>query len=328
MLSASTPANATASTNTPLAKTPEQRFVLFQSLFEASQSQDNNWQQLVALLSKGEQAAQRAQLDEVAEQFSSGQQVVLDELRDGGVFLEWELRFLQLGLAVGDLASVYRRLAEHYRLRTEFRRRLRSNAVFPLVVLMIFALGAPLALLVLGEVSPLQALLAGALGLFPLALVAVLGMLLGALPGAKQRLLNSLYRLPGVGLALTQYQSYHFINHLAACLNGGFQLSQALKQSARRMPDTPVKGRYASLARDVAEGQRFSQALMKSEILRGVELPIMAAGADARQVPAQLSLAIHRACEQQLQYWAASLPYLLLGLLPYVLVLNVWFLLR
>ena len=100
---------------------PAQRFVLFQSLYQASQSGDNNWDQLVALLSKGQRAAQRAQLDSVAAQFADGQRVVMDELREGGVFLEWELQFLKLGLAVGDLAKMYLRLAEHYRLQAEFQ---------------------------------------------------------------------------------------------------------------------------------------------------------------------------------------------------------------
>lgn len=310
------------------ATTPEQRFVLFQSLYEASQSDDNNWQQLVALLSKGAQAAQRAQLEDVAEQFSSGQQIVLDELRDGGVFREWELGFLQLGLAVGNLANVYQRLAEHYRMFAEFRRRLRDNAVFPFALLLLFALGTPLALWALGEISVLQAMAAAGLGLLPLGVAAAVACILPRAPGLARRISRSLYRLPGIGAALAQYQSYHFVNNLAACLGAGFQLPQALKQSARRMPDTPVKGQFSGLARQVEQGQRFSQALLDSGILKGVELPMMAAGADARQVPGQLSLAIHRACEQQLQFWAASLPYLLLGLLPYVLVVNAWFLLR
>jgi type II secretory pathway component PulF len=103
---------------------PAQRFVLFQSLYQVSQSGENNWDQVVALLSKGQQAAQRAQLDSVAAQFADGQRFMLDGLREGGVFLDWELQFLQLGLAVGNLAKMYLRLAEHYRLQAEFQQSL------------------------------------------------------------------------------------------------------------------------------------------------------------------------------------------------------------
>jgi type II secretory pathway component PulF len=103
---------------------PAQRFGLFQSLYQASESGENNWDQVVALLSKGQQAAQRAQLNSVAAQFADGQRVMLEELRGGGVFLDWELQFLQLGLAVGNLAKMYLRLAEHYRLQAEFQQSL------------------------------------------------------------------------------------------------------------------------------------------------------------------------------------------------------------
>ena len=57
-----------------------QRFVLFQSLYDASQAEGSNWEQLIGLLSKGELAAQRAQLDALANQFADGQQLLFDEL--------------------------------------------------------------------------------------------------------------------------------------------------------------------------------------------------------------------------------------------------------
>ncbi|WP_372864479.1 hypothetical protein [Spongiibacter sp.] len=308
------------------ASSAAQRFVLFQSLHDVSQSGDNNWEQIVALLSKGEQAAQRAQLDAVAAQFASGQQIVLEELRGGGVFLDWELRFMQLGLAVGNLGNVYLRLAEHYRLLNEFQQRLRRAARLPLMLVLGFALLVPLLLLLTGQLGAASALLAAVLGLLPLAVLALCWRLLS---GRRVRpwLQRQLYRLPGIGEALARYQSYHYINHLAECIAAGFQLPQALKQSARRMPDSPVKGRYEALAREVAGGQKLSSALLESGILRGIEMPAVGAG-DARQVPAQLSLAIHRACEEQLQFWSASLPYVLLGLIPYLVIVNVWFLLH
>ncbi len=308
------------------ASSAAQRFVLFQSLHDVSQSGDNNWEQIVALLSKGELAAQRAQLDAVAAQFASGQQIVLEELRGGGVFLDWELRFMQLGLAVGNLGNVYLRLAEHYRLLNEFQQRLRRASRLPLLLVGGFALLVPLLLLFTSQLSAGEALAAALLGALPLALLSLCWRLL-LWQRAQPWLQRQLYRLPGIGEALARYQSYHYINHLAECIAAGFQLPQALKQSARRMPDTPVKGRYEALAREVAEGQRFSSSLVKSGILKGIEIPAIAGG-DARQVPAQLSLAIHRACEEQLQYWSASLPYVLLGLIPYLVVVNAWFLLN
>lgn len=308
------------------ASSSAQRFMLFQSLHTASQSRDNNWDQLIALLSKGEQAAHRAQLDALAQKFASGQQVVLDELRSGGLFLDWELRFMQLGLAVGNLANVYRRLAEHYRLLTEFQQRFRRASRLPLLLVGGFILLVPLLLLVSRQLQPSEALVAIVFGLAPL------GLLCAIAAGLWHRrespcVQRFCYRLPGVGRALAGYQSYHYVNHLGECIAAGMPLAQALKQAARRMPDSPVRARYERIASEVGAGEKFSVALMRSGVLAGVALPAAGAG-DARQVPAQLSLAIHQSCEEQLNFWASSLPFLLLGLIPYIVVLNAWFLLR
>ena len=308
------------------ASSAAQRFMLFQSLHTASQSGDNNWDQLIALLSKGEQAAHRAQLDALAEKFASGQQLVMGELRNGGLFLEWELRFLQLGLAVGNLANVYRRLAEHYRLLTEFQQRFRRAARLPVLLVCGFVLLVPLLLRVSQQLTAGETLQIIVLGMLPLCTLSVLAGMLWRNRGAwwVQRFG---YRLPGVGRALASYQSYHYVNHLGECIAAGMPLAQALKQSARRMPDSPVKARYERIASEVAGGEKLSVSLLKSGALAGVTLPVNVAG-DARQVPAQLSLAIHRGCEEQLAFWSASLPFVMLGLIPYLVVLNAWFLLR
>lgn len=305
---------------------PAQRFVLFQSLYQASQSGDNNWDQVVALLSKGQQAAQRAQLDSVAAQFADGQRVVMDELREGGVFLEWELQFLKLGLAVGNLAKVYLRLAEHYRLQAEFQQNFRRYLRWPLMITVVCAV-----------LLPLWGLLAGAFDLGTATLVSLLGVLPIVLVCGGLKLASRSHflrltsvelglRLPGVGRALMQYQSYHYMNHIADCIGAGFSLPQALKQSARRLPPATMNSRYYKLAADVEGGELFSTALLRSGILEGVTLPPVSKMGDAKQVPAQLGLAIHRVCEDQVAFWSAYLPWLLLGLLPYIAVLNAWFL--
>jgi len=309
-----------------LGSSPAQRFMLFQSLYQASQSGDNNWDQVVALLSKGQRTAQRAQLDELAEQFASGQRIVLAELRDGGMFTCWELQFMQLGLAVGNLAKIYLRLAEHYRLLAEFRRNLRRQLWLPLAIVLLVACALPLLWLSRGLMAGDEALNVALASLLPL--LAVYGLLKALQYSAPLQTLclRISYRLPGVGRALSQYQSYHYMNHLADCIGAGFSLPQALKQSARRLPDAPINGRYYKLASDVEAGGRFSSALLSSGILRGITMPSASEMLDAKQVPALLGLAIHRVCEEQLVFWAGSLPWLLLGLLPYMVVLNAWFL--
>ena len=305
-----------------------QRFVLFQSLYDASQAEGSNWEQLIGLLSKGELAAQRAQLDALANQFADGQQLLFDELRDGGLFREWELRFMRLGLAVGKLGNVYLRLAEHYRLQTEFQQRLRRAARLPLILVVGFALLVPLVLFLTGFLPAVAALTSAVLGMLPLLLGAVVLAAINRWNAGREKALNMLYALPGIGGALERYQHYHYINHLGECLAAGFSLPQALKQSARRMPESPIKPRYDKLSRAVDGGESFSSPLLKSGILAGVALSVPESGLEPRQVPASLSLALHRACEDQLQFWASILPYILLGLIPYLVLLNAWFLSR
>lgn len=161
-------------------------------------------------------------------------------------------------------------------------------------------------------------------------LPAVLGYgllkLVFAVPLLREAATQLGYRLPGLGRALTQYQSYHYMNHLADCIGAGFTLAQSLKQSARRLPQASINIRYHRLAAEVEAGELFSTALLRSGILAGVALPPVSKIGDATQVPAQLGLAIHRVCEDQLTFWAGYLPWLLLGLLPYIAVLNAWFL--
>jgi len=305
---------------------PAQRFVLFQALYQASQSGENNWDQVVALLSKGQRAAQRAQLDELADQFASGQRIVLDELREGGMFTLWELQFMRLGLAVGNLAKIYLRLAEHYRLQSEFRRNLRRHLWGPVLVLVACALGLPLMVLSGGFISMPQAVGLAMAGLLPLGAAYGLWQVAQYSAWFRRVCLGVAYRLPGLGSALTQYQNYHYMNHLADCISADFSLPQALKQAARRLPEAPVNSRYFKLASEVEAGGRFSSALLSSGILEGVAMPPVSEMRDAKQVPALLGLAIHRACEEQLLFWAGWLPWLLLGMLPFIVVLNAWFL--
>lgn len=303
-----------------------QRFVLFQNLYEVSQQSDQqDWQTLVAKLSQGQQLAQRAQLEELADKFAAGQQVVMEELRSGGMFLPWELGILQLGLAAGDLPTAYRRLAEHYRLCCDFAQRLRHYSRLPMVLVLGCGAVMPLMLMLTGYLSLSSALWSLVLAFFPvLVAMGLAGMLIR--PPSPRRLQALMFSLPGVGRGLHCYQNYLFVANLAQCIGGGLALPQSLRQSARRMPESPAKGRFIRLAAQVEKGESLSTALMANGILQGVSLNSLPKGLAAQEAPAQLSLAIHQASEQQLRYWGAALPFTLLALVPWVIGVNAWFL--
>lgn len=280
---------------------------------------------MVAKLSQGQQLAQRAQLEGLADKFAAGQQVVMEELRSGGMFLPWELGILQLGLATGDLPTAYRRLAEHYRLCCDFAQRLRQYLRLPLVLVIGCAVAVPLVLMMTGYVSFSAALWSLALALFPvLGFAGVASVVIR--PPSPRWLQSLMFALPGAGRGLHCYQNYLFVANLAQCIGGGFALPQALRQSARRMPDSPAKGRFVRLAAQVEKGESLSAALLANGILQGVSLNSLPKGLAAQEAPAQLSLAIHQASEQQLRYWGAALPFTLLALVPWVIAVNAWFL--
>jgi len=313
----------------PFAARAAQRYVLFQSLYDVSQSKDHNWDQVVALLSRGEQTAQRAKLDSLAQQFADGQQVVLDELREGGLFKEWELQFMRLGLAVGNLGRVYLRLAEHYRLQVECSRRLQRGLLASTAAGVSVALLLPLLLAGAGSPDVDTRLLAVVYGVAPLLVFALLLVPAIKRDGSRHWWRDTLYALPGVGAALRQYQNYHYINHLADCVAAGFSLKQALTQAARRMPDSPVKVRYFTVSKAVEGGKPLSAALMAEGVLEGVRFEAMPSGVSASEVPAQLGLAMHDNCESNLKFWTRAVPgALLLGYVAYLVLINAWFLWR
>lgn len=313
----------------PFAARAAQRYVLFQSLYDVSQSEDHNWDQVVALLSRGEQTAQRAKLDSLAQQFADGQQVVLDELREGGLFREWELQFMRLGLAVGNLGRVYLRLAEHYRLQVECSRRLRRGLWLSAIVGMALAALLPVVSRGASGAAGEFWLAAVGFGLAPLLAVAVLLPLIRQRPNLRRWFSSRLFGLPGVGAAMRQYQNYHYINHLADCVAAGFSLKQALTQAARRMPDSPVKGRYFNVSKAVEGGKPLSAALMNEGVLEGARFEAMPSGVSASEVPAQLGLAMHDNCESNLRFWTRAVPgAFLLGYVAYIVLINAWFLWR
>ncbi|MBN49657.1 MAG: hypothetical protein CMN85_08950 [Spongiibacteraceae bacterium] len=301
------------------------REMLFKSLSE-QQSGDSDWDQVFALMRRGQQAAERAELDDLAEQFASGQELVIDELKKGGQFFDWELQFMQLGMATGGLSFIYDRLAAHYRLLDAFLGELRRQLWLPLVLMLAVIAGAPLLGYIAGDFTLYEALGNVLLALVPgVILVCAVPLSLTAYRSgwvpAKVRAL--VFRLPGIGPMLSRYQTFHFLSHLNLCIAAGFTLPQALKQSARRMPATPMQSRFLAVHRAVQGGEKLSLALQNSRILDGVTVPSMEQGATAQDAQLALTRAVYEECVEQAAFWSRAMPWLLLALLPYVALINV-----
>ncbi len=298
---------------------------LFKTLSE-QQTGDSDWDQVFALMRQGQRVAEQAALDDLADQFAAGQSIVIDELKKGGQFYDWELQFMQLGMATGALSLIYDRIAAHYRLLGAFLDEIRSNLKLPLMIILTLVIGIPALGFGLGEFSLFEAVGNLLLGLLPgVLLVCGIPLLLTAYRSGwvSEALKGLVFRLPGIGNMLSRYQTFHFLSHLNLCIAAGFTLSRALKQSARRMPATPMRERFLGVQRAVESGHKLSAALQHSRILEGVQVPVMSGVATAQDAQIALTKAVYEDCVAQAAFWSRALPWLLLALVPYVVVVNV-----
>lgn len=303
----------------------EHRRNLFEALHANAREGSDDWDRVFRLMRRGQQAAERADLQQLTDQFASGRQLVIEELRKGGQFLDWELQFMQLGMAVGDLSGMYERIALHYQLLHSILRDMRRHMWLPLALLMLLIWGLPLLEYRAESIGLYTAVGNGLLATIPVLLMLIAVPLLvtayrvGWLRPASYRWC---YRLPGLGRLLANYQTYHFLRHLATCIQAGFDLGQSLKQSARRMPESPQQGKFIALAHAIERGEKLSVALQASGLLDGVPVPAPARGMTAQQAQLQLTEAVYLDCLKQAAFWSRFLPWLLLALAPLVVVIN------
>jgi len=310
---------------------PHFRAALYLRL-EAQDTDQEKLDQMFRLLGEGEQAAQRAQLSDLAEQFAEGKSAVLETLRGTGYFLNSELAFVRLGLAVSDVRASYRYLAAHYTRLIHFEQLLRRNVWLPLAVCLIVIIGLP----VLGVAD---GLIAVNTALWLIALPLLIGLVLTmVLTNAVQRWRQGLlgrtwidvcYRLPGLGLLLAQQQSLHYFSNLSLCMRAGLPLAQSLQLSVEAMPYSPRRAAFEQVLKVVAGGGRLSEALRASGALSGVLMRSPAAseqngsGLDGVALAQQvLTESTRLTVIEGLDYWGRWLPLTILLALPLVLVAN------
>ncbi len=293
---------------------PRYRAVLFRRL-EVADSGQPELDRLFQLLGDGRRAAQQAQLSELADQFAGGQTALIDALRATGHFLDWELEFIRLGLNAGDARASYHYLAAHYARLALFTRHLRSYSWLPLLVLIITGIGLP----ALGYMErSLSLTMALSLALGSLLLIGLVGLAGGWLlyhwrrGRLGSRLIDGLYRLPGVGRVLAQQQSLHYFSGLELSLGAGLSLAQALQLAAAALPYSPRRAVFEQVHRTVADGGRLSQALRQSGALIGVQIrgmapadtPVRGAAALAQHVLTESTrMAVEEGLAQGARWW-------------------------
>ena len=298
---------------------------LFASLQQLDEKQAG-WDKVYQLLNEGQRAAEQAQINELAERFADGQQAVLESLKQTGQFLRWELELISLGLAVGNVSEIYRRLHEHYLLQLRFQRELRSHLKWPVLTMLVASAMVFSGAWFYNYLSLTEALLRllAVYGCFFL-----LAKVLRAIPGFYNAgnlpvlLVTTVERFPGVSILAKCSQTYHYLQNLNVCLEGGMNLAQSLKQSARRIPDPRWQQTFMDVYRSVEAGQKLSVALAGSGVLTGVAIgPMDLAGAGPADAQSHLIKSVRLAYAEQLSYWARWLPQLLYASLPLLIVLE------
>lgn len=301
-----------------------QRAILFSKL-HASLRDQGQWDEVFRLLGQGRIAAERANMEALADQFEAGQEALLKVLKDSDQFLRWELELIQLGLACGNVADPYQRLAAHYHQLDQASQGLRRYRLLPIAIYLFVGWALPAALVLDGHATALQGLVLALLPLVLLGLVSWGGRVLwqryqrGCL---GQTWVDWFYRLPPLSEILRLYQTQLYLGNLSLCIESGQPLERALKLASKRLPYSPWRKRFAGIHQAVAAGGKLSSALLASGVLQGIMLPRPQPGADAATAQRQLTAAVQATYVERLAYWVRWLPTAVLLLLPVIVLVD------
>lgn len=256
-------------------------------LFASLQSHDvnlNALQRLYQVMGDGERVAERADLDDMAQQFAEGQDALLSTLQGSQRFLPWELEMIRVGLATGQLQKVFAWLTSHYRHQQQCWVMLKARLIKALITVVITLLAMAGFAVFLRLLSPL---VASSSFVVLLTLICLGGWGLyvcwQSWQVGKKILLsdNFLIRLPLLGELLRLRQTCLFLLHLELALTSGLGFPQSLRLAERRLPPSPFKDGFARLASSVSDGKSFSRALLDQGYLQDVQLATLPSGSDS-----------------------------------------------
>jgi type II secretory pathway component PulF len=267
----------------------------------------------------GERVAERADMDEMAQQFAEGQDALLSTLQGGQRFLPWELEMIRVGLATGQVQTVFQKLTAHYDHQYQcwlgIKKRLVSAAIIVTITLLLLAVAA----VGLERISVVFAAMSVAV------VVAILGVLSAGffylwrawqLARLSQWIDRCVMRLPVLGEILRLRQTWLFLSHLELALAAGLGFPQSLRLAERRLLSSPFKEGFARLARLVADGKSFSRALLEQGYLQNVSLAALPKGADSLGALSLLSTGVVTRYRLLLDVFAECLPLALGICLP------------
>ena len=291
-------------------------------LFASLQSGDANLDalgRLYQVMGDGERVAERAEMDDMAQQFADGQHALLSTLQGARRFLPWELEMIRVGLATGQIQSVFQKLTAHYehlhQCWLDIQKRLVSAMAIVFVTLVLLAIAA----VGLERISSHIALVSVVIVLLVICCFSLAGFLLyrGWQAGKTSPLLDRiLVHIPLLGEILRLQQTWLFLSHLELALASGLGFPQGLRLAERRLLASPFKAGFARLARAVSDGKSFSRALIEQGYLQNVQLGILPQGADSLTALSLLANGVAIRYRDTIQVFVACLPLAMGLVLP------------
>ncbi|OZG71177.1 hypothetical protein BTA51_22670 [Hahella sp. CCB-MM4] len=237
---------------------------------------------------------------------------LLEHLKQSSLFLSWELRFIQFGLATLKIEEVFARLCEYYVMIGQPTGRL-MRWTAGLWGLLSFTGGY------LGYVlAPEDMALWSGAGVFVMLLVFGVLVAAPAMGGwvapdsGFWRLASWLPQFRSLVVARSVYQ---YLLNLGLCIQGGMDLSRSLKICAKSEPIGWLRQRYQGVASDVANGNQISKAFIASGILAETKLTAQPKGHQApggKLWEPGITDIVRQSFTDQLDFAARFLPFLLL----------------
>ncbi len=255
----------------------------------------------------------RQSLTQLAENIRQTPEIpLLEHLKASPLFLPWELRFIQFGLATLKITEVFSRLCEYYVLIGQSSARLIWWTA-GLWLLLSFTGGYAGYL-----IAPESA--AFGVGGGVTVLLCSLGYLASApvmanwiAPDSRFWRLAAL--LPLFRSLVVARSVYQYLLNLGLCIQGGMDLPRSLNVCAKSEPISWLRQRYQGVATDVASGTQISKAFIASGILAETKFtaqPRDQQGPAGKLWEPGITDVVRQSYVDQLEFTSAVLPFLLL----------------
>jgi len=225
---------------------------------------------------------------------------------EAGIFSESEARVISLASAAGRTPETFRLFARYYEDKVTFWRKIVSNMIYPVLIVLIAIFIVSLPALVLGDISLEQYLMA-TIGL--VVEIAVLVMLFFKLPailrfiGFGLPLDWLLLRLPIFGRKLERRAVQQFTYLVSIMLDAGVPAMTAVPEAIKGVGNHVAKRSLANSMKKIENGEPFVETLAANRLFRGIPAEFLHTGAASGNIP-ELMLRYSRMEEEALaEFW-------------------------